>query len=129
MIRWLAQPKLTNARERQTNEMTKRRRPDLGKRPDKIIRETAPLPTEPLETEGTTTGTVKFFKADKGWGCIEAEATAPWDIWVIFSAIDERGGILVEGENVVVDYVRRDHDSFKYTARRVRRTSSRDESA
>jgi hypothetical protein len=62
--------------------MIKSHRPDLGKRPDKILRETAPLPPELLNTYATTTGTVKFFKADKGWGAIEAEATAPWDIWV-----------------------------------------------
>ena len=58
-------------------DMTKSRRPDIGKRPDKILRETAPLPPEPWGHEGTTTGTVKFFKADKGWGAIETAATAP----------------------------------------------------
>jgi len=113
--------------------MTKSHRLDLGKRPDKIIRETAALPAEPFESEATTTGTVKFFKADKGWGAIEAEATAPWDIWMHLSSIepadtDQKGFTRspVTGETVVVDYVRQDHDSFKYIARRVRRTLSRD---
>ena len=103
--------------------MTKSQRPDLGKRPDKILRETASLPTEPLNAESTTTGTVKFFKAEKGWGAIEAQATAPWDIWVHFSSIDDPSvpRVLVAGDRVVVDYVRLDHDSFKYIARRVRR--------
>ena len=88
------------------------------------------MPTEPLETERTTTGTVKFFKDDKGWGAIETEATAPWDIWVhlsrIDAGIDEAGfpRMLVPGDKVVVDYVRQDHESFQYVARLVRRTSS-----
>lgn len=115
--------------------MTKSHRPDLGKRPDKIIREAAALPADPFETEATTTGTVKFFKADKGWGAIEAEATSPWDIWTHFSSIDQPSSVdgqgffrmLVPGEKVIVDYVRQDHDSFKFIARRVRRTSSRDD--
>ena len=36
--------------------MTKTRRPHIAKRPDKVLRETAPLSSEPLNTSPTTAG-------------------------------------------------------------------------
>jgi len=102
--------------------MTKR--PDIGKRPDKVIRETAALPADPLGTVRTATGTVKFFNAAKGWGAITTGETNPWDIWCIFAVIDGPGfRTLVQGERVDVEFERQDHDSFKYVARRVRRSA------
>jgi len=74
------------------------------KRPDEIARENAPEPPEPLGTRLTTVGTVKYWRDDKGHGVISSDATAPWDIWCHFSAIEQRGGVatLLSGEQVDV---------------------------
>jgi len=61
------------------------------KRADDVARELAPEPTEPLGTRRTTTGTVKYWRDAKGHGVIVSEATAPWDIWCHFSAIEMPG--------------------------------------
>ncbi len=99
-----------------------KRGPDIGKRPDKILRETAPLPQEPVDSEDTAPGIVKWFNDGKGYGAIASEKTAPWDIWCHFSRIEGAGfKSLSPGERVEVDYVRFDQESFKYVARAVRR--------
>jgi cold shock CspA family protein len=92
------------------------------KRPDDLAREAAGEPPEPLRTEATSLGTVKWWKDDKGYGAIACTVTAPWDIWCHFSAIDTSGfKSLTEGETVTVEYCRANQDSFRYIARRVRR--------
>ena len=79
-------------------------------------------PPEPIGTTGSTVGTVKWFLEEKGHGCIEADATAPWDIWVHFSAIEGDGYRKLEaGQQVDIEYERRNQDSFRYRATRVRR--------
>jgi len=89
------------------------------KRPDDLAREAAGEPPEPLRTEATSLGTVKWWK---GYGAIACTVTAPWDIWCHFSAIDTSGfKSLTEGETVTVEYCRANQDSFRYIARRVRR--------
>jgi len=76
------------------------------KRPDEIARELAPEPTEPLGTRLTTIGTVKYWRDDKGHGVISSDATAPWDIWCHFAAIEKTGGVgtLPSGEQVAVTF-------------------------
>lgn len=76
------------------------------KRPDEIARESAPEPSEPLGTRLTTVGTVKYWLANKGHGVITSEATAPWDIWCSFTAIEQPGGVatLPSGEQVDVTF-------------------------
>ena len=76
------------------------------KRPDEIARESAPEPSEPLGTRLTTVGTVKYWRDDKGHGVISSDATAPWDIWCHFSAIEQTGVVatLRSGERVDVTF-------------------------
>src|SRR4029077_8062804 len=45
-------------------------------------------PSEPLYTQRTSIGIVKFWRDDKGYGVIESADTAPWDIWSHFAAIE-----------------------------------------
>jgi CspA family cold shock protein len=95
---------------------------NMGKRPDKIARESAELPEEPIGTEDETIGTVKWWLEAKGYGAVATEKTAPWDIWCHFSQIQASGfRTLAPGESVHVQYVRLDQESFKYVARSVRR--------
>ena len=84
------------------------------KRPDDLARELAGEPTEPLGTRLNTVGTVKYWRDDKGHGVIASEATAPWDIWCHFSAIESKGGIatLPSGEQFPVTY---DKDGRAYS--------------
>jgi hypothetical protein len=49
-------------------------------RPDDLARAAAGEPPDPLHTTGSTTGTVKWWRDEKGYGVIAADATAPWDI-------------------------------------------------
>ena len=78
-------------------------------------------PPEPIGTEASTIGTVKWFDNKKGYGCIESEQTAPWDIWAHFSMIQMSGyKTLQEGQRVDVEYERADQDSFRYRALKVR---------
>lgn len=91
-------------------------------RPDDIAREGAPIPGEPLGTEHRANGTVKWWQDAKGHGVITTPHTAPWDIWCHFSAVEGEGfRTLNAGDEVEVDFVRVDRESFKYVARRVRR--------
>lgn len=77
-------------------------------------------PPEPLFTKAKTIGTVKWFRNEKGYGCIESEQTSPWDIWVSFSVIHVEGyKVLMPGERVEVEYHRADQDSFRYVALNV----------
>jgi CspA family cold shock protein len=67
-------------------------------------------------------GRVKWFNAEKGYGAISCEETAPDDVWVHFSHIEGRGfRALAEGEEVEMEYVAARQDSFNYRAVRVRR--------
>ena len=92
------------------------------KRPDDIARDTAPIPNEPLGTQRVARGTVKWWRDAKGYGVIATPSTEPWDIWCHFSVVDGDGfRTLATGEEVEVEYIRLDQESFKYVARRVRR--------
>ena len=68
-------------------------------------------------------GTVKFYKAEKGWGAISSpELPAGRDVWVHFSVIDGVGyRSLTAGERVEFDYEPARQDSFEFRATRVRR--------
>jgi CspA family cold shock protein len=80
-----------------------------------------PEPPEPRGTRRSTIGRCKWWKDEKGYGCIEADATRPWDIWCIFSALPTEGRrALIVGQRVEVEYERADQDSFKYRAISVR---------
>jgi cold shock CspA family protein len=100
---------------------------DSGKRPDKIARESAALPAEPIGTVDETIGRVKWWLDAKGYGAISTEKTAPWDIWCHFSHVQATGfRALAPGDSVHVQYVRSDRESFRYVARSVRRVQSAD---
>ncbi|MFG3440709.1 cold-shock protein [Nonomuraea sp. NPDC047897] len=70
-----------------------------------------------------TRGTVKFFKAEKGWGAISSpELPAGRDAFVIFGDVVGRGNWSLEaGDEVEFDIVKRSQDSFDYVAENVRR--------
>jgi CspA family cold shock protein len=90
--------------------------------PDVLARQAAPEPSEPLYTVRTAEGTVKRWRDEKGTGVIASAATAPWDIWCHFSALEMPGfKSLTPGERVEVAYVRTNRESFRYVAERVRR--------
>ena len=95
---------------------------DRVKRPDEIARESSPEPSEPLFSRRTSLGVVKWWRDDKGYGAIATADTAPWDIWSHFSAVVGAGfRTLIPGEQVEVEYVRTNQESFKYVAQRVQR--------
>ena len=74
-----------------------------------------------LDLDRTYFGTVKFFKAEKGWGGIESTET-PFDIWVPFSAIEGDGHrALVAGERVEFRWEAVSQDSWRGRAVWVRR--------
>ena len=78
-------------------------------------------PPEPLGTRASGTGVVKRFHPELGWGSIKSPDTAPWPIWVHFSAIEgEVHRNLMKGQRVAVEYVRSKQDRYKYAATRVR---------
>jgi CspA family cold shock protein len=90
--------------------------------PDVLARQAAAEPSEPLYTMRTAEGTVKRWRDEKGTGVIACAATAPWDIWCHFSALEMPGyKSLAPGERVEVEYVRANRESFRYVAERVRR--------
>jgi cold shock protein len=91
-------------------------------RPDDLARATAGEPPDALGAEADALGTVKYWRDDKGYGAITSDATAPWDIWCHFSAIEMQGfKALIPGERVAVHYYRADQESFRYIAQHVRR--------
>jgi CspA family cold shock protein len=93
------------------------------KSPGDTLRESAPIPNEPLGTRHVARGTVKYWRDTKGYGVIASPGAAPWDIWCHFSVIDGEGfRRLTAGEDVEVEYIRFDQESFKYVASRVRRS-------
>ena len=95
---------------------------DIGKRPDKITRETTPSPTQPIGTVGSARGVVKWWQDAKGYGAISCAELDPWDIWCHFAHIEGTGfRSLTPGDIVEVEYVRVDQESFKFVAQRVRR--------
>jgi CspA family cold shock protein len=92
-----------------------------------VLSQLIPQPSEPLYTQRTSFGIVRFWRDDKGYGVIESADTAPWDIWSHFSAIDATGfKSLTVGERVEVTYHRANQDSYRYVAERVRRVSQGD---
>jgi cold shock protein len=70
-----------------------------------------------------TRGTVKFWKADKGWGAISSpELPAGRDAFAHFSEVVGSGyRILAEGDEVEFDVVERSQDSFGYVAENIRK--------
>ncbi|GAA2648046.1 cold-shock protein [Nonomuraea recticatena] len=70
-----------------------------------------------------TRGTVKFWKADKGWGAVSSPDLPPGrDAFVHFSDVLGEGyRELHEGDAVEFDLVERSQDSFDYCATNVRR--------
>jgi len=87
-----------------------------------VLSRLIPEPSEPLYTQRTSIGIVKFWRDDKGYGVIESTDTARWDIWSHFAAIEGTGfKSLTVGERVEVTYHRAKQDSYRYVAERVRR--------
>ncbi|MEV5833173.1 cold shock domain-containing protein [Nocardia sp. NPDC052112] len=74
-------------------------------------------------TERHRTGTVRFFKAEKGWGAIASpHVPRGCDVWVHFSAIDGEGfRVLTDGDRVEFRYEQARQDSFRYRATWVRK--------
>ncbi|OHV27146.1 DNA-binding protein [Parafrankia soli] len=70
-----------------------------------------------------TTGTVKFYNAERGWGAISSPDLPPgFDAWVGFSMIEMDGYRFLEaGDRVEFDYEQVRQDSFRYRATRVRK--------
>jgi CspA family cold shock protein len=70
-------------------------------------------------------GTVKFFKAEKGWGGIESDDT-PADVWVWISTIEGDGyKTLTAGEAVEFRWEPAFQDSWRCSATWVRRVGQR----
>lgn len=64
---------------------------------------------------------MKRWRDEEGIGSLSCDRTAPWDIWVHYSAIDREGyRSLDEGQQVDVEYERRDQGTFRFVATRVR---------
>jgi cold shock protein len=70
-----------------------------------------------------TRGTVKFWKAERGWGAISSpELPAGRDAWAHFSDIVASGyRALDAGDEVEFDVVKRSQDSFDYVAENIRK--------
>jgi cold shock protein len=68
-------------------------------------------------------GTVKFFKAEKGWGAITSpELPEGFDAWVHFTVIEMGGYRALEtGDRVEFTYEAVEQDSFRFRATRVRK--------
>jgi CspA family cold shock protein len=97
-------------------------------RPGDLARAAAGEPPDPLGTHRVAEGVAKWWKDDKGYGAVACDATAPWDIWVHFSAIEMKGfKTLIPGERVEVEFYRADQESFRYLAKRVRRLDVSDD--
>lgn len=94
-------------------------------RPDGLARTAAGAPPEPLHADAEALGIVKYSRDDEGHGAVESGATAPWDIWCHFSAVEMDGfKTLVPGERVLVRYYRADQGRFRYVAGWVRPAGS-----
>lgn len=67
-------------------------------------------------------GTVKFWKAQKGWGAISSEELPPGkDAWAHFSVVEVPGCVCLEpGQLVEFEYEAAQQDSFEYRATAVR---------
>jgi cold shock protein len=93
--------------------------------PDDVARAAAGEPPDGLYTRAAAEGTVKWWRSEKGTGAIACDATAPWDIWGHFSAIEMAGfKTLTPGEAVYVEYHRANQDSFRYVADRIVRLTA-----
>ncbi|MEQ4715362.1 cold shock domain-containing protein [Nonomuraea sp. B19D2] len=70
-----------------------------------------------------TRGTVKFWKADRGWGAISSpELPSGRDAFAHFSDIVASGYRQLEaGDEVEFDCVERSQDSFDYVAENIRK--------
>ena len=67
----------------------------------------------------TGAGTVKFWKAEKGWGAIVLDDTG-FDVWGHFSAVETTGYRSLEaGQRVQVEYEMVEQDSFRARAVRI----------
>lgn len=67
-------------------------------------------------------GTVKFWKAEKGWGAISSDELPPGrDAWVHFSVLDMPAYRALEaGQAVEFTFEPAQQDSFEYRAVHVR---------
>lgn len=67
-------------------------------------------------------GTVKFYKAEKGWGAISSPELPPGlDAFAHYSAIEAEGyRELHQGDEVEFDYEPAVQDSFRFVATRIR---------
>ena len=99
---------------------------DFGLRLDELASNCSRNPGRLMQTDLVATGTVKFYKAEKGWGAISCpELPDGSDAWVHFSAIEGVGYKTLEpGEVVEFKYESARQDSFRFTATRVRRSQS-----
>ncbi|RIJ71241.1 cold shock domain-containing protein [Nakamurella silvestris] len=71
------------------------------------------------------TGTVKFYRSERGWGAISSDALPPGrDAWVHYSMIEGQGYRELEaGERVEFDFEEVQQDSFDFRATWVRRST------
>jgi CspA family cold shock protein len=67
-------------------------------------------------------GTVKFWKAEKGWGAISSDELPPGrDAWTHFSVVESSGYVeLEQGQVVEFTYEQAHQDSFDFRATWVR---------
>ena len=77
----------------------------------------------PWKAVGMAIGTVKFFRADKGWGAISSpDIPDGADAWVHFSVIAMDGfRELAAGDRVEFSYEQVQQDSFRFRATTVRK--------
>ena len=71
-----------------------------------VLSRIMPEPKEPLYTQCSGIGVVKFWRDDKGYGVIESPETKPWGIWCSFGSIEPAGSVatLPTGEQFPVTY-------------------------
>jgi cold shock CspA family protein len=68
---------------------------------DESARLSARPPAEPIGTDHTAIGRVKWWKDAKGFGAIACAEFAPWDIWFHYSTVPKAGiATLPSGEEV-----------------------------
>lgn len=67
----------------------------------------------------TTSGTVRFWLCEDGWGVIDSPQT-PGGCWAHFSSVRVAGyAALAAGQPVRLDWEAADHDGYRFPARRV----------